>query len=138
MSKIDTDALWRIFEFIGTNWGISEICDMPRTQFVQAVDWQVERDPTYAAYYSEAVAELNDLERRYPAPAQALQVLFRENRLPEPKLPNVANHVLLEFMRWQIAFGGFRSFDYKNYAGWMGGGSFLSVPPPYRALFEEH
>ena len=133
MSDIDTDSLWQIFQFIGVNWGISANCDMPQTQFVEAVNWQTGRDPNYALYYNEAVAELQTLLEKYP-PNQALQILLQENQLPNPKLPDVANYVLLEFMRWQVAFGGFRSFAYENYNGWMGGGSFLQVPPPYRAL----
>ena len=126
-------TLWAIFGYIGQKWGTTTTCTMPQTQFQQVLQWQMERDPAYLAYYIECLAEYNALVQQFGAPA-AMAMLFAENQLPSPKLPNVANHVLLEFMRWNVAFGGFQTFGYQNYNGWMGGGSYLSKPPPYRAL----
>ena len=95
----------------------------------------MQRDPNYAAYYAQATLEYSALLNQFGGNTQlALQALFSENQLPNPKLPNVANFVLLEFMRWNVAFGGFQTFNYANYNGWMVGGSYLKVPPPYRAL----
>jgi hypothetical protein len=128
----DTATLWTIFGYIGQNWGTAQTCNMPQAQFNQVIAWQVARDPAYSGYYAEAVTEYQALYAKY-GPA-ALAVLYQENQLSNPKLPQVANFVLLEFMRWNVAFGGFRSFQYENYNGWMGGGSYLNRPPPYRAL----
>jgi hypothetical protein len=133
---IDTsiNCLWLIFGYIGTNWETASFCTMPEGQFREVILWQVQRDPCYGEYYTQAVAEYQVLLQQYGDQQLALQALFTENQLPSPKLPDVANYVLLEFMRWNVAFGGFRAFNYENYNGWMGGGSFLSKPPPYRAL----
>jgi len=136
MSGVDTDTLWLIFLHIGIQWNNSQYCAMPQSQFVQAVEWQVGLNPDYADYYNATVAEYWRLVGQY-GPEQGMQALFQENQLPNPKYPNIANFVLLEFMRWQVAFGGFRAFAYENYCGWMGGGSYLQVPPPYRALGDE-
>lgn len=134
MDKEAVDVLWQIFGYIGTNWGTADSCKMPQTQFDQALAWQVARDSNYQGYYQQTVAEYSALLAKYGSSQQAIQVLLQENQLPSPKLPDVANYVLLELMRWNAAFGGFSSFGYQNYNGWMGGGSFLNVPPPYRAL----
>ena len=134
MSELEADmaTLWTIFGFIGQNWGTTQTCEMPQWQFNQVIQWQIQRDASYAGYYAQAVAEYKDLYARYGQDAAAY--LYRENQQPSPKLPDVANYVLLEFMRWNVAFGGFRTFKYENYNGWMGGGSYLKKPPPYRAL----
>lgn len=130
--EADDATLWIIFSFIGQNWGTAQTCEMPRSQFDQVIQWQIQRDPSYWGYYAQAIAEYRALYARYGQAATAY--LYRENQLPNPKLPDVANYVLLEFMRWNVAFGGFRTFQYENYNGWMGGGSYLTKPPPYRAL----
>lgn len=134
MNEDDINILWLSFLYIGTNWGTASFCTMPQSQFQQVIAWQVQRDVNYQGYYLAAIAEYNALLEQYGNPQAALEVLFQENQLPAPKLPDVANYVLLEFMRWNVAFGGFRAFNYENYNGWMGGGSFLNQPPPYRAL----
>lgn len=133
MADVDTATLWLIFLQIGTQWENSQYCDMSQSQFANVIEWQIGLDAGYATYYNEAVAEYQALVAQY-GPERALEVLFEENQLPAPKFPDIANYVLLEFMRWQVAFGGFRAFGYENYNGWMGGGSYLKVPPPYRAL----
>jgi hypothetical protein len=133
MAAVDAATLWQIFQCIGATWGTTSACDMNQAQFTDVVNWQAQRDPAYATYYTAAVAELSRLETMFP-PGEALSILLSENQLPNPNLPDVANYVLLEFMRWNVAFGGFQLFNYANYAGWMGGGSFLTLPPPYRTL----
>lgn len=134
MSDIDADVLWLMFGYIGTTWGTAPFCDMPQSQFQQAISGQVQRDRQYAGYYRAAVAEYRALLHQYGSRETARRALFQDNQLPKPKLPDVASYVLLEFMRWNVAFGGFRAFNYENYNGWMGGGSFLKTPPPYRAV----
>ncbi|WP_441288212.1 hypothetical protein ACSRUE_40470 [Sorangium sp. KYC3313] len=135
MSEVDINILWLIFGHIGTSWGTAPFCTMPQSQFQQAITWQVQRDLNYAASYLKTTTEYRVLLERYGNPQAALDVLFKENQVPVDKQPNndVAK-VLLELMRWNVAFGGFRAFNYENYYGWMGGGSFLNKPPPYRAL----
>lgn len=131
---LDTEALWAIFDFIGTNWDNAGFCAMTQAQFVEVVNWQAQRDPQYAGYYATAVSEYQELLAQYGGDQQeALTALYAQNQAPYSN-PAVGQCVLLEFMRWQVAFGGFKSFGYMNYTGWMGGGSFLTVPPPYRAL----
>jgi len=141
MSDVDTATLWLIFGQIGEQWNNGQYCDMPQAQFAEAIARQVGLDPSYIGYYNAAVSEYQTLlEQCGGNQQQALQILFQQNQVPIPPSPNVsdiANYVLLEFMRWQVAFGGFRAFGYENYNGWMGGGSFLQVPPPYRALNDE-
>ena len=133
-STIDLATLWLMFGYIGTNWGTTNTCEMPQAQFDLAVNLQVQRDPNYGLYYAQATTEYWVLYNLYGNTQLALEELFIQNQLPNPNLPNVANYVLLEFMRWNVAFSGFQTFNYANYNGWMGGGSYLTVPPPYRAL----
>ena len=134
MNEGDINTLWLFFGYIGTTWGTASYCTMPQTQFQQVIAWQVQLDQRYEGYYLEAITEYGALLEQYGNPQAALQALFQENQLQNPKHQNVANYVLLEFMRWNVAFGGFRAFNYENYNGWMSGGSYLNVPPPYRAL----
>lgn len=134
MNDDQIDVLWAVFGYIGQNWGTSADCAMPQTQFQQVLQWQMQRDPAYQGYYQQAVAEYQQLLEQYGSPPPAMAALLAENRYHPTNPSNVANFVLLEFMRWNIAFGGFKAFGYENYNGWMGGGSFLQQPPPYRAL----
>lgn len=135
MCQSDSDVLWLIFQQIGILWGNAGSSDMPQAQFDQVVAQQGQLNPAYEGYYTDTIALYQELLQVYGGnQQQALTQLFLQNQLPQPAQPDVANFVLLEFMRWQVAFGGFRAFGYENYNGWMGGGSFLQVPPPYRAL----
>ncbi|TLP55504.1 hypothetical protein FEE96_22570 [Parasedimentitalea maritima] len=126
--------LWLVFQHIGQQWGNAAEADMPEVQFNQVIDWQVELDPNYALYYAETISEYTKLLQQTGSSDAALKILFAENQKDAPKLPNVANFVLKEFMIWQVAFGGFRAFGppYQNYTGWMGGGNFNDIPTPYR------
>ncbi|OWY61943.1 hypothetical protein B7486_61070 [cyanobacterium TDX16] len=129
---VDTATLWTIFGFIGTNWGNAAECDMDEAQFTKAVGWQVQVDPTQGDAYAQAVTSYQALLAAHGGDEQAaLTQLYGQNQTGSGT--PIAG-VLLGFMRWQVAFGGFRTFGYTNYTGWMGGGSFLSEPPPYRAL----
>ncbi len=132
-------VLWQIFQYIGVIWGNSAESGLEQFQFQRAVTWQVELDPNYATYYAEAVAEYTRLLQETGSVDTAMRTLFAENQADDPKLPDVAQYVLKEFLTWQIAYGGFRAFGppYQNYTGWMGGGSFNDVPPPYRAISNE-
>lgn len=134
MREVDLNILWLMFGYIGTNWGTASSCTLSQSQFEQVIAQQVQRDQQYQGYYLSAIDAYVALLEQYGDPQAALKALFTENQLPTPRLPEVANYVLLEFMRWNVAFGGFRAFNYENYIGWMGGDSFLSKPPPYRAL----
>lgn len=134
LNDTQTDVLWSIFVYIGENWGTAANCSMPQAQFHQALQWQLQRDSAYLGYYQQTIAEYQRLLAQYGSPPPALAALLAENRYQSSNPSNIANFVLLEFMRWNIAFGGFRTFGFVNYNGWMGGGSFLQTPPPYRAL----
>lgn len=135
MKNLDTETLWTIFEFIGTNWGNAQFCAMPKDQFIEVVNWQVNLNSVYSNYYSTAVVQYQGLLAAYGGNQQlALKALFQQNQLPNLN-PDVGTHVLYEFMCWQVLSGGFRAFGgYVNYTGWMGGGSYLNNPPPYRSL----
>lgn len=133
-SRLDVDTLWIIFEFIGDNWGNAHLSKMSKTQFSRVLIWQVELNSAYDNYYREAVSRFQELLLENGGDKhQALKVLYSENQLPNAA-SNIGQFVLLEFMRWQLAFGGFRLYGYENYVGWMEGGSYLNSPPPYRAL----
>ncbi|WP_411380050.1 hypothetical protein [Pseudomonas sp. MPB26] len=134
MDQDQINVLWSLFGFIGQRWGTAADCQMPQQQFQQALQWQMQRDPSYLGYYRQTIAEYKVLLQQYHQPTLALAALIDQNPYAPSNPSAVANYVLLEFMRWNIAFGGFKTFGYMNYNGWMGGGSFLNQPPPYRAL----
>lgn len=126
----EPDDLRTIFLFIATNWKTGE--SMTRPQFDLAVRGQVAIDAAYLLYYSQTEAAYHDALRQAGGDQQkALALLYSSNTYPNPQQPNVAK-ILGEFMRWHIAFGGFQSFGYENYPGWMGGSTFTAQPPPYR------
>ncbi|WEL89767.1 hypothetical protein P0D90_07960 [Pseudomonas sp. CBSPCBW29] len=134
MNEDQINVLWSLFGFIGLKWGTAADCGMSQQQFQQALQWQMQRDPAYTGYYRDTIAEYQALLRQYGQPSLALAALITQKPYSPSNPSAVANFVLLEFMRWNIAFGGFKAFGYMNYNGWMGGGSFLQQPPPYRAL----
>lgn len=134
MEQDQINVLWSLFGFIGQKWGTAADCQMPQQQFQQALQWQMQRAPAYLGYYRQTIAEYQALLQQYHTPTFALAALINQNPYSSSNPSPVANYVLLEFMRWNIAFGGFKTFGYMNYNGWMGGGSFLNKPPPYRAL----
>ena len=135
MMNPDVATLWAIFGHIGSKWQNADYCDMSLEQFSHAITQQVELKPVYLGHYNFTTAHFKTLcEEEGGNQELAMDRLFTENRLPSPRYPQIAQFVLVEFMRWQVAFGGFRAFDYQNYSGWIGGGSFLKMPPPYRAI----
>ena len=131
--------LWSIFQYIGVIWGNTAQSGMEEFQFNRVIDWQVAIDPNYATYYAATVAEYTRLLQSSGSVDVAIRTLFSENQAPNPKVANVEQYVLKEFLIWQIAYGGFSAFGppYENYTGWMGGGNFNDVPTPYRAIANE-
>lgn len=129
-NKVDCDTLWEIFTFIRTKWQNTDGVDVK--QFQMIINDRINLIPAYGDYYQESIAEYQRLIDQYGDKNRALDALFTENELPDPKLPNIANYVLAEFMRMQTAFGGFKKYGYENFSGWMGGGSYSQSPPPYR------
>ena len=130
MNTETTQILWDIFMFIRKNWSSSD--DMNQDQFNRVLKYKVEINSAYNDYYQAAVNEYNMLLDQTGAKEKALLLLFQNNVFPNPKLPDVANFVLSQFMIMHVAFGGFKTLGYENYRGWMGGGSFELKPPPYR------
>ena len=130
MDSEATQILWDIFAFIRSNWNSSD--DMSQDQFNLMIKYKVGLNGNYLQYYTAAIDEYNKLFNQTGNKQKALTLLYRENILPKPALPDVANYVLGEFMTMHVAFGGFKAVGYENYRGWMGGGSFEQVPPPYR------
>ena len=140
MSNFDaTQELWEIFLFIRTNWQSTD--DVNFDQFESIVNYKTSLDSDYLGYYQQAVTEYENLYQQTGDKQMALGILYQQNQCVDAggdstcssaKLPEVAKYVLWEFMQMNVAFGGFRDFGYENYQGWMGGGSYEQVPPPYR------
>ena len=123
--------LWTIFAYVATRWQAPS--DMTKDQLELAVNGQTQLEPNYAGWVSETLARYRALLESTGSEDAALAALYAGNQQPEPESQGIAT-VLANFMSWSVAFGGFRSFGYENYPGWMGGGSFEQRPPPYRAL----
>ncbi|ETW97597.1 MAG: hypothetical protein ETSY1_21980 [Candidatus Entotheonella factor] len=128
---MQSEVLWTVFGYIDSHWDVNT--EMSKTRFEQALASQVGLDPVYQLRYDETAAAYQAELEQHGNIEAALEALYSKNTAPKPAQPDVAQ-VLGEFMKWNVAFGGFRSFGYMNYPGWTGNGSFLNDPPPYRAL----
>ena len=127
-----SETLWTIFGYIDRHWCTETT--MSKAQFGRALDSQVTLDSCYQQLYDEtADACQKELDQQHGNIEAALEALYAKNTQPNPAEPNVAK-VLGEFMNWNVALGGFRSFGYENYPGWGRNGSFLQQPPPYRTV----
>lgn len=128
----DLETLWIIYTYIRQRWQAED--GMSEAQLKLIVDGKIRLYPDYAGYYAAAVTEYRRLLAQTGDRNRALDILYTENQLPNPKLPDVATRVLGEFMTYHVAFGGFRTYGFENFPGWMGGGSYQQVPPPYRTV----
>ena len=134
MESPELDRLWEIYTYIRKHWQAED--GMSTAQLKLIVDGKIAIDPAYAGYYDSAVAEYEALTAQHGSRDKALAALYSENETPNPKLPEVAQYVLGEFMTFHVAFGGFKAYGFENFPGWMGAGPYTQTPPPYRAAEE--
>ncbi len=125
--------IWTIFSFIGQQWDNGNVCILNTEQkFKPIIDQKTSQVPSYLTEYRNAIQQFRTLQNEY-GEQEALQILFLET----PSSSSIRIYVLHEFLKLQIANGGFRGFNssYLNYLGWMKGGIFSDPEhPAYRGL----
>lgn len=120
--------LWSLFAFIGTTWdnGTLSVIDS-RQDLEQVLDLKTGVAPSYLTEYREAIRILRNLRSLHGEREALRRVLFET---PDARL---RQFVVLEFLRLQVATGGFARFGgYRNYPGFRGGPFDDPSDPPYR------
>jgi hypothetical protein len=122
--------LWTIFTFIGATWDNSELTTIASRQDLKRIlDLKTGVAPSYLTEYREGLRIFRTL-RAQLGEQEALRLVFFET--PDPRL---RQFVVLEFLRLQVASGGFARFGgYRNYPGFPGGPFDDPSNPPYRPI----
>lgn len=115
--------LWLIFRFIGKRSGT--VCDLEQADFESILDLKTNRSPSYLYEYRLAARLLRD-DLGTMAEEEALLQLFENDNA------FLREHVLLEYVRLYLIYGGYRAFGVKNFKGHMGGSFTPPSPLPYR------
>ena len=123
----DMQDLWSIFDFIGTHWGTWQDCHITTVQDLKPIiDLKTDMQPSYLTEYQETLV-LFRAWRSDVGEEAALQRLFAL----EASSP-VQQYVLFEFIKLHVSQGGFHTFGYVNYQGYMRGAFNNRARLPYR------
>jgi hypothetical protein len=121
--------LWQIFDYIGEAWESREFCSIQEIKQLEAIiTLKTTRIPSYFTEYLSAISIFKQL-RKALDPQQALHHLYFED-VDE----HLKRFVVEEFLRLQIAYGGFRFLPYQNVVGFTGGSFRDDEQLPYRGL----
>ncbi|HEV8579123.1 MAG TPA: hypothetical protein VGX68_08570 [Thermoanaerobaculia bacterium] len=122
--------LWRIFEFIGSTWDNGKLTTIASRQDLKKIlDLKTGAVPSYLTEYREAVRIFHSLRAQFGDKEALRRILFEE---PDARL---RQFVVVEFLRLQVASGGFLRFGgYKNYPGYPGGPFDDPSNLPYRPI----
>lgn len=120
--------LWSLFAFIGATWDNAELSTIDSRQDLESVlDLKTGAAPSYLTEYREGVRILRGLRSQHGEREALRRVLFET---PDARL---RQFVVLEFLRLQVATGGFARFGgYLNYPGFRGGPFDDPSDLPYR------
>ena len=122
------DALWSIFDHIGERWQNAAFNEVARTEFDRILDLKTSRTESYLGEYVSAVNLLGASASRTGDAGSAVGELFEDAGADGSPQRHAHTYVVSEFIRLQVAFGGFRKWGYVNYGGYAGG----SFRNPYR------
>jgi hypothetical protein len=130
----EMDVLWRLFQEIGRTWKDT------RTDSVNiSSDWRefihakTSVAPSYTGEYSNAVSCISELIQMY-GEEDAFDKLLLKHGMLDPKAPPLTRfahlkvYVVNEFIRVQVAKEGFKSWQGRNYKGFIGGSRFNRKP----------
>jgi hypothetical protein len=122
--------LWKIFEHIGTTWDNEDLTTIDSRQDLERIlDLKTEIVPSYLTEYREAVRIFRNLRAQFGEQEALRRILFEE---PDARL---RQYVVVEFLRLQVAAGGFLRFGgYRNYPGFPGGPFNDPSHLPYRPI----
>jgi len=126
--------LWDIFIYIRIRWGVNDSITIE--SFNEIINHKITLNKKYYDYYQLALSECQRLYEQVKDMHLAIELLYTNNQLPLPKVPEIAQYVLLEFMQINVVHDGYKIIDFKNYAGAMGG-SFDQSAPPYRTYVKQ-
>ncbi len=120
--------LWSLFAFIGATWDNGELSTIASRQDLERIlDLKTGAAPSYLTEYREGVRTFRGLRSQHGEREALRRILFET---PDTRL---RQFVVLEFLRLQVASGGFARFGgYRNYPGFQGGPFDDPSDLPYR------
>jgi hypothetical protein len=121
--------LWSLFDYIGSAWGSAGFCTIASEGALRPIlDQKTGLSPSYLTEYRRAVKTFRQLQDQFGQEEALRRFFFVVDD------PFLRRYVVLELLTLQVAFGGFRRFGYKNYAGFMGGSFDDREHLPYRTI----
>ncbi len=122
--------LWKIFELIGSTWDNRKLTTIEsRQELKRILDLKTGSAPSYLTEYREGVRIFRSLRQQFGQPEALRRILFEE---PDARL---RQYVVVEFLKLQVASGGFLRFGgYRNYPGYPGGPFNDPSRLPYRPI----
>jgi len=129
------DELWKLFLNIARFWGNSEKSADMKNNFLIFISNRLQTDYNYLTDYVNAVAVVKELDGVYGAGKGYEKLLtgpFANVNPPQSRLARARQRVANEFIKLQLALGGFKRFGSdKNYPGYICGPN-LPDNTPYR------
>ena len=123
------EQIWQIFDHIGQVWENRDFCTIQSLdQLEPIITLKTTRVPSYLTEYRAALTIFQQL-REDLDPQRALHRLYFESGDE-----HLRRYVIEEFLRLQIAHGGFRFLPYQNATGYAGGSFDDDGHLPYRSL----
>lgn len=130
-------SMWEIFIHIGKFWQNMDDPEPLKSQLYSFMVNRINLRPIYNDYYKIAKIVMDELITEY-GNDEAYEFLFTDSSAmespPETPLALTRQKVANEFMAWQLALGGFKSWGAKNYCGYIGGAYIPNQPAPYRTF----
>jgi hypothetical protein len=132
LSADEVESLWRIFVAIDQTWELEGVANVLRSQWHELLAARVASTPSYLGELKNAAAVVEELIAEHPEGWR--EILFFETIITSDEhaltpLLHAKFYVVNDFVRAQIALGGFASFGGRNYTGYMGGSRYHENPP---------
>jgi hypothetical protein len=139
LTPVELDALWELFQQIGREWqNVWNDSAGQRSSWLEFVQTRCRQRPSYLEEYRSAVKVIDALVREHGM-VEGYRRLLLDKSIPErlkarpakTRLEHAKVFVVNEFIRVQIAAGGFRGFGGKkrayNYNGFVRGSRYNRV-----------
>jgi len=134
------DSMFALFEQIGIFWNNLDDAEQYRSRLVAFMQNRIKLRPIYREYYVLAAKTIKQLIEEH-GEQLAYQLLFTDKQANQPPadtpLAITRQKVSNEFVTFQLAQGGFKSFGAENYPGFIGGANIPGKPAPYRGSEEQ-
>ena len=137
LSKSEIETLYSIAQYPAKKWNVSGHSAFDAAEFTSFVNYKTQQTPSYFTTYQVFLVLYNDLEQKMGSDG-AMNYLYTPDPSPPPANWEIVRFwAIQEFLILFVTSGNFRSYQWVNFPGWMGGPFNNPNKLPYRGIDDE-